>query len=141
MRKLARTLLAAERPADDSPREIHRFRRRTEPWALAALAFLGATDLDDAVRAARAADPPEPLLRGEDVLELGVGPGPEVGRLLELVAEERGNVVSVEHHREGMAIHVSETEVELTVVTRNEEHCRDLCNAMEERGYPVERMR
>ena len=82
-------MLAAERPADGSPREIHRFRRRTEPWALAALAFLGATDLDDAVRAARAADPPEPLLRGEDVLELGVGPGPEVGRLLELVAEER----------------------------------------------------
>jgi hypothetical protein len=41
------------------------------------------------VRAARAADPPEPLIRGEDVLELGVAPGPEIGRLLELVAEER----------------------------------------------------
>ena len=89
LRKLARTLLAAERPADDSPREIYRFRRRTEPWALSALAFLGATDLYDAVRAARAADHPEPLLRGEDVLALGIEPGPEVGRLLELVAEER----------------------------------------------------
>ena len=89
LRRLARTLLAAERPADGSPREIHRFRRRTEPWALSALAFLGATDLYDAVRAARAADPGEPLIRGEDVLELGVEPGPEVGRLLELVAEER----------------------------------------------------
>ena len=87
--RLARTLLAAERPADHSPRAIHRFRRRTEPWALSALAFLGATDLYDAVRAARAADHPEPLLRGEDVLELGVEAGPEVGRLLELVAEER----------------------------------------------------
>lgn len=87
--RLARTLLAAERPAEASPREIHRFRRRTEPWALSALAFLGATDLYDAVRAARAGDHPEPLLRGEDVLELGVEPGPEVGRLLELVAEER----------------------------------------------------
>jgi hypothetical protein len=87
--KLARTLLAAERPPDDSPREIHRFRRRTEPWALSALAFIGATDLYDAVRAARAADQPEPLLRGDDVLDLGVEPGPEVGRLLELVAEER----------------------------------------------------
>ena len=41
------------------------------------------------MRAARADDPAEPLLRGEDVLELGVEPGPEVGRLLELVAEER----------------------------------------------------
>ena len=89
LRRLARTLLAAERPADGSPREIHRFRRRTEPWALSALAFLGATDLYDAVRLARAEDPAEPLLRGEDVLELGVEPGPEVGRLLELVAEER----------------------------------------------------
>ena len=89
LRKLAGTLLAAERPADDSPREIHRFRRRTEPWALSALAFIGATDLYDAVQAARAADHPEPLLRGDDVLALGVEPGPDVGRLLELVAEER----------------------------------------------------
>ena len=89
LRRFARTLLAAERPADASPREVHRFRRRTEPWALSALAFLGATDLYDAVRAARAADPAGPLLRGEDVLALGIEPGPEVGRLLELVAEER----------------------------------------------------
>ena len=89
LRRLARTLLDAERPADGSPREIHRFRRRTEPWALSALAFLGATDFYDAVRVARAEDPAEPLLRGEDVLELGVEPGTEVGRLLELVAEER----------------------------------------------------
>jgi tRNA nucleotidyltransferase/poly(A) polymerase len=88
-RRFARTLLRAERPPDDSPREVHRFRRATEPWALSALAFLGATDLYDAVRAARAADPSERLLTGEDVLALGVPPGPEVGRLLELVAEER----------------------------------------------------
>jgi threonine dehydratase len=60
--------------------------------------------------------------------------------LLELVAEERGNVVSVEHHREGMAIHVSETEVELTVVTRNEDHCSELCTALERRGYRLERL-
>jgi len=31
-------------------------------------------------------EPKEPLLRGD---ELGVPPGPEVGRLLELIAEER----------------------------------------------------
>jgi hypothetical protein len=89
LRRFARTLLRAARPADDSPRTIYRFRRATEPWALSALAFLGATDLYEAVYAARAADPTEPLLRGEDVLALGVEPGPEVGRLLELVAEER----------------------------------------------------
>ncbi|HXV56673.1 MAG TPA: hypothetical protein VD704_02300 [Gaiellaceae bacterium] len=89
VRRLARTLLAARRPADASPRELHRFRVRTEPWALTALAFLGATDLYEAVRAARASEPAEPLLRGDDLLELGVPAGPEVGRLLSLVAEER----------------------------------------------------
>jgi hypothetical protein len=87
--RLARTLLGAGRPPDDSPRAIHRFRRQTEPWALTALAYLGATDLYEAVRASRAAEPAEPLLRGEDLLELGVEPGPELGRLLELVSEER----------------------------------------------------
>ena len=60
--------------------------------------------------------------------------------LLELVAAERGNVVSVEHHREGMAVHVGETEVELTVVTRNEDHCSGLCAALESRGYHLERL-
>jgi tRNA nucleotidyltransferase/poly(A) polymerase len=87
--RLARTLLRAEPPADESPREIHRFRRRTEPWALEALAFVGATSFYDAVETARAAEPAEPLLRGDEVLDLGVERGPEVGRLLELVAEER----------------------------------------------------
>jgi hypothetical protein len=89
LRRLARTLVGAGRPPDDSPRAIHRFRRQTEPWALTALAYLGATDLYETVRAARAAEPAEPLLRGEDLLELGIEPGPELGRLLELVAEER----------------------------------------------------
>ena len=85
-KRLARTLLRAERPKDDSARTIHRFRRATEPWALTALAYLGADDLYEAVRAARIAEPKEPLLRGD---ELGVEPGPEIGRLLDLVAEER----------------------------------------------------
>jgi tRNA nucleotidyltransferase/poly(A) polymerase len=85
-RALARTLLRAERPEDDSPRAIHRFRRTTEPWALPALAFLGAPELYDAVRTARFSEPKEPLLRGD---ELGIPPGPEIGRLLDLVAEER----------------------------------------------------
>jgi len=89
LRRLVRTLLGAGRPPDDSPRAIHRFRRQTEPWALTALAYLGATDLYEAVRAARAVEPAEPLLRGDDLLDLGVEPGPELGRLLELVAEER----------------------------------------------------
>jgi threonine dehydratase len=65
----------------------------------------------------------------------------ELNKLLALVAEERGNLVSVEHHREGMDLPVSATEVELTVVTRDEEHCRDLIEAMQERGYTVQRLK
>ena len=65
----------------------------------------------------------------------------ELIKLLSLVAEERGNVVAVEHHREGMEIPVNETEIELTLVTRDEEHCRHLLEAMAERGYVVERLR
>ena len=84
--RYARALLRAERPGDGSPRAIHRFRRATEPWALDALAFVSAVDLADAVRAAREHEPDEPLLRGD---ELGLPPGPEIGRLLELVEEER----------------------------------------------------
>ena len=72
--------------------------------------------------------------------QLSDRPG-ELIKLLSLVAEERGNVIFVEHHREGMEIPVNETEVELTLVTRNEEHCRQLLEAMAEHGYIVERLR
>jgi threonine dehydratase len=72
--------------------------------------------------------------------QLADRPG-ELIKLLSLVAEERGNVISVEHHREGMDIPVSETEVELTLVTRDEDHCRALLAVMKERGYTVERLR
>ena len=72
--------------------------------------------------------------------QLADRPG-ELIKLLSLVAEERGNLISVEHHREGMEIPVTETEVELTLVTRDEEHCRRLLAAMEEQGYTVERLR
>jgi threonine dehydratase len=65
----------------------------------------------------------------------------ELIKLLSLVAEERGNVIAVEHHREGMNIPVTETEVELTLITRDEEHCRTLLEAMAERGYVVKRIR
>ena len=71
--------------------------------------------------------------------QLSDRPG-ELIKLLSLVAEERGNLISVEHHREGMEIPVTETEVELTIVTRDEDHCRTLLAAMAERGYTVERL-
>jgi threonine dehydratase len=68
---------------------------------------------------------------------IGDRPG-ELIKLLELVADERANVVSVEHHREGMALPVGETEVELTLGTRDVEHCNALLAALAEHGYPVE---
>jgi hypothetical protein len=86
LRRFAGILLRADPPADGSPRAIHRFRRATEPYAVEALAYLGASDFAGAVEQARRAEPSEPLLRGD---ELGIPPGPEVGRLLELIAEER----------------------------------------------------
>ena len=65
----------------------------------------------------------------------------ELVKLLSLIAEARGNVVSVEHHREGMEVPVAETEVELTLITRDQEHCTMLLQEMRSWGYPVERIR
>lgn len=86
LRRYAAALLRARRPEDESPRAIHRFRRTTEPWALDALAFVGATELAGEVEKARRADPREPLVRGD---ELGLPPGPEIGRILAIIDEER----------------------------------------------------
>jgi hypothetical protein len=86
LRRYAVALLRSSPPSDASPRALHRFRRRTEPWARDALAFHGRLDLADALEESRAADPAEPLLRGD---ELGLPQGPEIGALLELIAEER----------------------------------------------------
>jgi hypothetical protein len=86
LRRFVGVLLRAEAPPDSSPRAIHRFRRASEPFALEALAYVGAGGLAGAVEQARADEPAEPLLRGD---ELGLEPGPEIGRLLELIAQER----------------------------------------------------
>lgn len=94
LRRFVSALARAERP-DADPRSIHRFRRVTEPWALEALAYLDELELRDAVEQARRAEPAEPLVRGD---ELGLPPGPEVGRLLAEIDEERaaGTIASKE---------------------------------------------
>jgi tRNA nucleotidyltransferase/poly(A) polymerase len=87
LKRYARTLLRAEPPSEVSPRAVYRFRLATEPWALDAARFAGAgPEVERAIGEARARDPAEPFLRGD---ELGLPPGPEVGRLLALVEEER----------------------------------------------------
>ena len=65
----------------------------------------------------------------------------ELVKLLTLIAQERVNVVSVEHHREGMHLPVSDTEVELVLATRDEAHCASLLDSMAQWGYPAERVR
>jgi threonine dehydratase len=64
----------------------------------------------------------------------------ELMKLLSLVAEERGNVISVEHHREGMDVPITESEVELTLTMRDAAHCTALLDAMSQNSYVVERL-
>ena len=68
------------------------------------------------------------------------GPARRAGQAPQLVAAERANVVSVEHHREGMDIPIGQTEVELTLAMRDEAHCDELRATLAERGYPAERL-
>jgi threonine dehydratase len=64
----------------------------------------------------------------------------ELIKLLSMFADERANVVSIEHHREGMDTPVTETEVEATLLTRDQEHCTAILDAMQQRGYVVDRL-
>jgi Poly A polymerase head domain/Probable RNA and SrmB- binding site of polymerase A len=106
LRRYASTLLRARTPEDASPRAIHRFRRATEPWALDALAFLDAEGFADEVEVARRCEPPEPLVRGD---ELGLPPGPEIGRILAIIDEERATG-AVSTREEALALARSLTE-------------------------------
>ncbi|MGE5275296.1 MAG: threonine ammonia-lyase [Verrucomicrobiota bacterium] len=65
----------------------------------------------------------------------------ELLRLLELVAQERVNVLSVEHRREGVDIPFGATGIDLTLLTRDEEHCEALLAQVRGWGYEVERLR
>jgi threonine dehydratase len=64
----------------------------------------------------------------------------ELAKLLELLAAERVNVVEVEHQREAAGVPVGYTGIELTLLTRDAEHCEQLLEQMRGWGYPVERL-
>lgn len=64
-----------------------------------------------------------------------------LARLLATVAEERANVLKVDHHREGMDLPVTGTEIELTLAMRDEDHCAELLARIADEGYPFERLR
>jgi threonine dehydratase len=65
----------------------------------------------------------------------------QLGALLTRLAAHGVNVVEVEHHREGVDIAVWETEIALTLLTRDEAHCHELLALMAEWGYPATRVR
>jgi threonine dehydratase len=64
----------------------------------------------------------------------------ELRNVLDLVAEGRGNVVSVDHHREGRTTSPLQTEIELVISTRDESHCRELLALLRGAGHTVERV-
>ena len=64
----------------------------------------------------------------------------ELRSVLDLVAERRGNLVTVDHHREGRTTTALQTEVELVVSTRDDAHCDELVAALEAAGYSIERL-
>ncbi len=65
----------------------------------------------------------------------------ELAKLLTLLGNERVNVVEVEHQRETPDLPIGETGVELTLLTRDPEHCDQLIETMGRWGYPAERLR
>jgi len=64
----------------------------------------------------------------------------ELRNVLDLVARGRGNVVSVDHHREGRTTSALQTEIELVVSTRDEEHCEELLATLRSAGHTIERV-
>jgi threonine dehydratase len=64
----------------------------------------------------------------------------QLRNVLDVVARERGNLVTVDHHREGRTTTALQTEVELVVSTRDEEHCEAILAALRGAGNTVERL-
>lgn len=62
----------------------------------------------------------------------------ELHRLLGLVADLGANIVGVEHHREGVQVHLGEVDVILQVETKGPEHIDELTGSLSSHGYVVE---
>jgi threonine dehydratase len=58
-----------------------------------------------------------------------------LARLLALVGEAGGNLVDVEHVREGLDLHVRETAVQLVLETRGREHADEVLARVRDAGY------
>lgn len=64
----------------------------------------------------------------------------QLAQIVAAVAAQRANILSVTHHREGRNIGVLETEAELTLETRDEEHSLALIAALARDGFSVRRL-
>ncbi len=65
----------------------------------------------------------------------------ELARIVRIIADEQANIIAIAHHREGRNVGVTETEAELTLETRGEEHSQILIRALSAAGLTVERSR
>jgi threonine dehydratase len=70
---------------------------------------------------------------------VGDRPG-QLAKLLTALADERVNVVEVEHQRERSELPVADTGVVLTLLTRDSAHCEEILATMARLGYPAERL-
>lgn len=61
-----------------------------------------------------------------------------LARLLTLLGDAGGNILSVDHMREGVDVGIGETGVQLALETRGEPQARELIGRVRESGYPVE---
>jgi threonine dehydratase len=61
-----------------------------------------------------------------------------LAELLGLVASARANLVSLEHVREAVPLHVRETAVELMLETRGPRHTREVVAGLRDAGYDVD---
>lgn len=62
----------------------------------------------------------------------------ELHRLLGLVADLEGNLVGVQHHREGVQVHLGDVDVILQVETKGPQHIEELTRILTGKGYVIE---
>jgi threonine dehydratase len=61
----------------------------------------------------------------------------ELLRLLSLIAEQKVNVLDIEHHRAGPRMPIQQVEVALTLETRDRNHCETLLTMLSGCGYAI----
>ncbi len=63
----------------------------------------------------------------------------ELYRLLGLIAEQRANILGIDHHRVGMSMSLEQVDVALQVETRGRDHIEQLVTRLQGAGYEVDK--